>query len=62
MKTETVQKVIAVITWTEKRETLKAVSRFLSRYEARIESAGRIDRDVSVLRSMIQDKRLERAW
>lgn len=62
MKTETVQKLIAVITWTEKRETLKAVSRFLSRYEARMESAGRIDRDISVLRSMIQDKRVERAW
>lgn len=58
MKTETVQRIITIVTYTERPATLRAVDRFLSDRQYR---RGIADPDVLTLRDMVKARKAELA-
>ena len=58
MRTETIRKVITIITYTERPATLRAVDRFLSERQYR---RGIADPDVLTLRDMVKARKTELA-
>lgn len=53
MKTETIRKLVYIITYTERNATLKAVDRFLAERQYR---RGVADPDVMTLRDMVRER------